>query len=681
MPTYRYDTTELWADSKPDTPQFRNIKGWDLQFRKNAWAFFQAVLDPAQASHETLAIVNATRRQGTVAFVFETYDDGTPILTDKENGKIASTTRRQHILREYLRIHYCTCSCAVDVSMETEALFSAHAKAIDVRSVPWQSLSENPDRFFAAGMVPNGFVFQDPSHINDAELVKFYTHVFKLEHPGEYNLTALPVRFRFSHFETGPKGNRSYIPAIYDGTVPTSQPQRQKKSARVPGFDGDPSDDETEPTRGSEPPAEVSPPAAPSRGVVAGTSRMAAALVADFAKVQASLASEGSATPPTQLATPEPSVDASGTSSQPKGKGKAVAPWIAATVDAASTMGDAWDDENELFGPWSSPPPLLDASDEEVEDVLNFVSAGPKPLNDNKSPSLATDMETSSPANCMGSERTEPTLTSSLSTTALDPVSRTLSVRPLASPEAPCSVQSERGARFAYLLSLLSDPSYQALLRAFEAKVCSMCGLQRHALTNVILQLCEPTVIRAKSPVLWATWGLRSAHVPKSILTSVKNVKTLMNWVEKGRDCSGSASDIQRYCLVLGLLLSDLDFIDRTPGDVAWPEGLPEYLAYSQLDDTHRILITHSCDTQAAEHGGEDVDDAVAPFPGTDSADNGTVRELPTMESAPEVPKRARSTRNAKVCVEPSRGATTGPIMPRDSGNGGRRTRSKARGG
>ena len=108
MPANSYDTTELWADSKPDTPQFRNIKGWDLQFRKNAWAFFQAVLDPAQATQDTLNIVNATRKQGTVTFVFETYDDGTPILTDKENGKIASTTRRQHILREYLRIHYCT---------------------------------------------------------------------------------------------------------------------------------------------------------------------------------------------------------------------------------------------------------------------------------------------------------------------------------------------------------------------------------------------------------------------------------------------------------------------------------------------------------------------------------------------------------------------------------------------
>lgn len=205
--------------------------------------------------------------------------------------------------------------------------------------MPWQSLSERPEKFFAAGMVPDDFAFQDPSHINDGELVKFYTHIFKMERPDAYKLPGPPVHFHFSHFERGPKGNRAYIPAIYDGTMAATHPQYLKKHARVPGFDGDPCDDETDGARGSEPPIQTVA-AAPARGAVASTSRMAAALVTDFAKVQASLAAEGSKTPPTHPATPEPRVEATGTSSDSKGKGKSVEPWLATMLNAASTIDD-----------------------------------------------------------------------------------------------------------------------------------------------------------------------------------------------------------------------------------------------------------------------------------------------------------------------------------------------------
>lgn len=108
----RYDTTELWAYAKPDTPLFRNVKGWDQDFRRKAWLFFQAILAPELATQDTLDVLQATRKHAAAPFVFDLYSDGTPILPDgKDNGKLLPTYRRQHILREYLRIHYGTSSC------------------------------------------------------------------------------------------------------------------------------------------------------------------------------------------------------------------------------------------------------------------------------------------------------------------------------------------------------------------------------------------------------------------------------------------------------------------------------------------------------------------------------------------------------------------------------------------
>lgn len=237
-------------------------------------------------------------------------------------------------------------------------------------------------------------------------------------------------------------------------------------------------------------------------------------------------------------------------------------------------------------------------------------------------------------------------------------------------------VHSDGGARFTYLQALSSDPSYQALLRALEAKACIICCSRCYAKANVRLQLQEPAVIRVKSPVMWATWGLKAAHVPKSILTSVKNVTTLMNWVERGKDCAGGASDVQRYCLVVGLLLSDLDFIERTPGDVPWPEDLPEYLAYSQIDDAHRTILTRSCEAQAAEHGGLEVDVVVPSLPGAAIPNDGTAVEGLTMDRVQEVPRRVQSMR--KTAAQLPAPSTTVSNIAEGSGTGGRRTCSHA---
>ena len=89
------------------------MKGWDTDFRRTAWAFFQAILDPEQASQDTLDLVHATRRQPPAPFAFELYADGTPVMPENPEGgqkKAPLTNRRQQILREYIRLHYSTCA-------------------------------------------------------------------------------------------------------------------------------------------------------------------------------------------------------------------------------------------------------------------------------------------------------------------------------------------------------------------------------------------------------------------------------------------------------------------------------------------------------------------------------------------------------------------------------------------
>ena len=104
----RYDTTELWGEAEPSTLRFRGIKDWDMNFRRSAWSFFQVILDPEQASQQTIDLVQSTRRQAAVPVVFDLYPDGTPLLPAQpitpKNGAI--TSRRQQVLREYFRLHY-----------------------------------------------------------------------------------------------------------------------------------------------------------------------------------------------------------------------------------------------------------------------------------------------------------------------------------------------------------------------------------------------------------------------------------------------------------------------------------------------------------------------------------------------------------------------------------------------
>ena len=108
-----YDTSELFIDKDKSYLQFRVMKQWDVNVRKKFWNFWSAILKPEDADEDLRDDVRATQSAGVVPFEFDTYDDGTPILVDQENGDKMQTSRKQQVFRQYLRIHYRTFTCSV----------------------------------------------------------------------------------------------------------------------------------------------------------------------------------------------------------------------------------------------------------------------------------------------------------------------------------------------------------------------------------------------------------------------------------------------------------------------------------------------------------------------------------------------------------------------------------------
>lgn len=85
------------------------MPGWDQDFRRTVWNFFQATLRPDLAQPEQLQLMQNSRRQPPPPIRFEYYSDGCPILVDESIGVEGYTNgRRQNHFREYLNTHYGT---------------------------------------------------------------------------------------------------------------------------------------------------------------------------------------------------------------------------------------------------------------------------------------------------------------------------------------------------------------------------------------------------------------------------------------------------------------------------------------------------------------------------------------------------------------------------------------------
>lgn len=311
-------------------------------------------------------------------------------------------------------------------------------------------------------MLPEGLVLQDPSHVADDELISFFTHVASVESRSDATFN----RFRFSHYEEGPKDNRRYLPAVYSGSVAPLQARRAKKAIIVPEFDGPPSDGECEGPRTSQPPRAAAVVDA-KRGQ---GSRIPAALHSDFERVRSDLAA---ARPQAVATAPEPNrgVPAPSGGGNSKGKSAATAadPWIEGELDASATAIDIWDETDDEFldGAWG--PNVLKTneatlrgdgtigSDEEVEEALDAFLAASSPT---------TALSNAAPAG-----------TSSFGASGLlpdpacSPEETDGNVRRLSSPPSPHAVAANGATRFSYLQALATDSGYQRMLRSVETRV------------------------------------------------------------------------------------------------------------------------------------------------------------------------------------------------------------------
>ena len=84
------------------------MPSWDKDFRRVAWHFFGAALRPDLFTSEILDVVQASRRAPPPPFLFACYEDGCPILVNKEDGNTLKNPRRRDAMREYMKLHYST---------------------------------------------------------------------------------------------------------------------------------------------------------------------------------------------------------------------------------------------------------------------------------------------------------------------------------------------------------------------------------------------------------------------------------------------------------------------------------------------------------------------------------------------------------------------------------------------
>ncbi|RDX50610.1 hypothetical protein OH76DRAFT_1417680 [Lentinus brumalis] len=204
----RLDTSDYVAEAAGKEgrklSRFTSNQDWDKDLRANAGAFFGAWYNSLRGINPT----EITIRNQAVIFTFLRYSDGTPILTDTENGEALIGTRRQEVWRQYVRIHY------------------SFAKGVEVKATPWTAIIKDPSAFFDMDMFPAGTVLQDPSHMNDGPLSQIFRHIMAMEHPTD---DSEPRFFRFANYMTGnstrPLYHKAHYTALPSAREPTVAPE------------------------------------------------------------------------------------------------------------------------------------------------------------------------------------------------------------------------------------------------------------------------------------------------------------------------------------------------------------------------------------------------------------------------------------------------------------------------
>ncbi len=194
---------------------FTDKPGWEIDLRKKFRDFFRAWHIPSDAlTPEDRIHLEGSSRKIPKVFVFVLYSDGTPILVNDEAGAPLSHTRRAEMWRQYMRSHYSTYLLIFELTLTNR--HAGHAKGILVKSVPWASIIENTDKFFAEGMFPPGLTLKEASKQSESELVSIVRHIMKMENPSD---ESTPRRFRFKAYEHADKNGRYWVDAVYDPDI------------------------------------------------------------------------------------------------------------------------------------------------------------------------------------------------------------------------------------------------------------------------------------------------------------------------------------------------------------------------------------------------------------------------------------------------------------------------------
>lgn len=118
------------------------------------------------------------------------------------------------------------------------------------------------------------------------------------------------------------------------------------------------------------------------------------------------------------------------------------------------------------------------------------------------------------------------------------------------------------------------------------------------------MQLHTVVRIRAQNPVFWGTWGHTSPHAPEAVHTSENKTAQLLKWIRKDRQLTTDAAEIQRFCIVVGMCLRDLELIQGPDGS---SNGVPEFLYRSCLEPDTRAHILQACAAAFSAPRGPDV--------------------------------------------------------------------------
>lgn len=434
-----YDSSELFNTKEQPYPLFRSLTNWDVNLRKKFWEFWKVIMTPDDADDDIAAAVRSTQAAAVLPFDFDTYDDGTPILTKMEHGKEMDLPRKQEVVRQYMRIHYRTFRDIRSASYGELTVCKEFANGRMVKSVPWKALVESPERFFAPEMLPppEKFTWTDPVHIRDSAIKEFFDHIIKMESTENEDPDEEPQRFRFSHYKTTVAGVDQWLPAVYPEHLEELQPRRRAKAAvRGPALLTSPDDDHIAPKSPAKP-SEKSPVSTRTRAMFQPTRQHMHAL---------NVAARETSRRHTKAA--KDAAKKANKKDKKKGKKK--------TKDLDD---EEWDTDDETPDEDTHMSDLelqrLGASDEDL-DMLG---------SDNDVPFEPPAHRTRSANDRVGKGKQRAESPPDYEPAPILSVSSTGYL-------APCSVGASGLARFEYLRALSSHAEYQKLLGRWRSKVC-----------------------------------------------------------------------------------------------------------------------------------------------------------------------------------------------------------------